>query len=113
MLIFWVTMVLLIGALNYAMPRLTRRDIFFSVTVAPEFRDTHKARLILANYQRGIIIVTAIALVLIVAEVRTGAELLGAGLLMLQLLAARGFRPRASADDCAQERRVQRARGIT
>ncbi len=90
MLSFWTAMVLLIGALEYAMPQLTRRDIFFSVTVAPEFRETPQARRILASYQRAIIIVTVIALVLVVVAVRRSAELLGAGLLMLQLLAALG-----------------------
>ena len=71
MLSFWTAMVLLIGALEYAMPQLTRRDIFFSVTVAPEFRETPQARRILASYRRAIIIVTVIALVLVVVAVRT------------------------------------------
>ena len=90
MLTFWIAMVLLIGALNYAMPQLTRRDIFFSVTVMPQFRGTPEARRILARYRRGIIIVTTIAMVLMIGAVSTDAELLGAGLLMLQLLAALG-----------------------
>jgi uncharacterized membrane protein len=90
MMTFWIAMVLLIGALNCAMPHLTRRDIFFSVTVTPQFRETAEARQILASYQRSVIIVTATALVLVISAVRTGGELLGAGLLMLQLLAALG-----------------------
>ncbi len=90
MLTFWIVMVLLIGALNYAMPHLTRRDIFFSVTVAPEFRRTPEARQILAAYQRGIIVSSGITVVVMAMALRTDAELLGAGLLMLQLLAALG-----------------------
>ncbi len=90
MLTFWIAMVLLIGALNYLMPQLTRRDIFFSVTVAPQFRNTTEARRIHAGYQRGIIIISATALVVMVIALRTGAELLCAGLLMVQLLAALG-----------------------
>jgi uncharacterized membrane protein len=86
MLIFWIAMVLLIGALQYAMPQLTRRDIFFSVTVAPEFRDTHEARRILAEYRRGIVAVTVIALVPILAIARGGAPLIGAALLMMQVI---------------------------
>jgi uncharacterized membrane protein len=87
---FWIAMVLLISAFNYVIPRLTRRDIFFSVTVTPGFRARPEARRILAGYRRGIIIVTAIALVLVIAELRSGSALAGAGLLMLQLLAALG-----------------------
>jgi hypothetical protein len=83
MLSFWTAMVLLIGALQYAMPQLTRREIFFSVTVAPEFRATPRARQILASYRRGIVIVTLIALVLTAAVLRRGTELIGAALLML------------------------------
>lgn len=85
MLTFWIVMVLLIGALQYAMPQLTRRDIFFSVTVEPEFRMTPQAREILARYRGGIVIVTAIILMLTVAAARDGMELGVAALPMLEL----------------------------
>jgi uncharacterized membrane protein len=85
-LIFWAAMVIAIGALEYAMPQLTRRDIFFSVTVAPEFRATIDAREILAEYRRGIVIVTLVALTLVLLSITTQSPLMGAALLMLEVL---------------------------
>jgi len=85
--IVWIAIALLVGALQYAMPQLTRRDIFFSVTVTPEFRDTRPARKILAEYRRGIAIVTMFTLLLVAVASHAGMELAGAGLLMLELLA--------------------------
>ncbi len=84
--IFWIAMVLLIGLLQYAMPQLTRSDIFFSVTVAADFRDTAAARRILAAYRRGIVAVTLTALGFAFKVGANDAGLLGAGLLMLELL---------------------------
>jgi uncharacterized membrane protein len=84
----WTAMVLLIGALEYAMPQLTRRDILFSVTVAPEFRESTQGRRIIAAYRRGIVIVTLITLVLIM---RSGSDLIGVVWLTLQPIAALGF----------------------
>ena len=91
MLMFWVFMVLFIGALQYLMPDLTRRDIFFSVTVAPEIRATPAAHAILASYRRGIVIVTALALMLVIYATNRAMEIGTAGILMLQLLASNGF----------------------
>jgi uncharacterized membrane protein len=85
---FWTAMVLLIGALEYAMPQLTRRDILFSVTVAPEFRESTQGRRIIAGYRRGIIIVSLITLALIV---RSGSDLTGVVWLTLQPIAGLGF----------------------
>jgi len=87
MLMVWIAVALLIGALNYAMPQLTRRDIFFSVTVTPEFRETLQAREILVAYRRAIVIATGLALALLTVATPAGMELAGAGLLMLELLA--------------------------
>jgi uncharacterized membrane protein len=89
--IVWIAIALLIGALQYAMPQLTRRDIFFSVTVAPDFRATPQAREILAGYRRGIVIVIALTLGLLIAAAHLGAELECAALLMLQLVADGAF----------------------
>ena len=88
MTILWLVMVSLIGAIQYAIPQLTRRDIFFSVTVAPDFRDTAQARRIVAAYRHGITVVTLIALAIAIEVGARGAGLLGAGLLMLELLCA-------------------------
>jgi uncharacterized membrane protein len=84
-LIFWIAIALLVGALQYSMPQLSRRDIFFSVTVAPEFRSTLQAHVILAGYRRGIVIVTTLALALIVVATQLRTPLAGAGVLMLEL----------------------------
>ncbi len=40
-----------VGAMLHFLPRWTRRDLFFSVTVAPEFRRTETARRILLRYR--------------------------------------------------------------
>ena len=87
MLILWVAIALLIGALQYAMPQLTRRDIFFSVTVAPAFRATPQARAILAGYRRGIVVVTVATLVLLAVADRLETPIALAGVLMLELFA--------------------------
>jgi uncharacterized membrane protein len=87
-LIWWAAMVIGIGAFEYAMPQLTRRDIFFSVTVAPEFRASIEAREILGDYRRGIVIVTLITLALTSVIAPKGSGLIGATLLMLELIAA-------------------------
>jgi len=47
-------MILMIGLLVticYVMPRLTRPDIYFAVTVAPDFRDSAEGRAILGRYR--------------------------------------------------------------
>ena len=87
--IFFVT-ALLIGALNYAMPQLTRRDIFFGVTVAPQFRATPQARAILAGYRRGIVGVTLAISFLFYQFGATITDLDGGALLMLELFACVG-----------------------
>ena len=87
MLILWIAIALLIGALQYAMPQLTRRDIFFAVTVAPEFRATPEARGILAAYRRAIVFAALLTMFLLIAVGRFGMELAAAGILMLQLVA--------------------------
>src|SRR5258708_40166479 len=86
---FFVTaMVLLVGALEYAMPQLTRHDIFFSVTVPPEFRASRERAAILSSYRRGIVGVTMVVLILAILNARYGSDFLTAGLLMLEVVAA-------------------------
>jgi uncharacterized membrane protein len=104
---FWAALVLLIGALEYAMPQLTRRDIFFSVTVAPEFRESTQAQQILAGYRRGIVVVTSITLVLILLS---GSELVGIAALMLEPLAVLGLFLRAHRQTIAHKRAASTAR---
>jgi Trk-type K+ transport system membrane component len=73
---FWFVtgMILLLGALEYAMPQLTRKDIFFSVTVPPELRSSPEAAVILASYRRGIVGVTIVVLVLAILNARYGSN---------------------------------------
>ena len=40
---------------HWFLPRLTRPDLYFAVTVAPEFRDSTEGRFILSRYRRGLI----------------------------------------------------------
>ena len=87
---FWfvTAMVLLLGALEYAMPQLTRHDIFFSVTVPPEFRSSPEGAAILAGYRRGIVAVTTVVLFLALLNARYGSDFFAAGLLMLEAVAS-------------------------
>jgi hypothetical protein len=52
-------MILMIGLLVticYVMPRFTRPDIHFAVTVAPDFRDSAEGRAILGRYRVKVLI---------------------------------------------------------
>jgi uncharacterized membrane protein len=44
-----------VAVLAYVMPRLTRPDLYFAVTVAPDFRNTPEARAILRRYQTEVV----------------------------------------------------------
>jgi uncharacterized membrane protein len=88
----WTTIVIVISAMLYVLPRLSRRDIFFSVTVVPGFRDSAAGRAILSGYQRGILIA---ALATLTLTLRSGSDLFGLGFLMLEQLAALGLFLRA------------------
>lgn len=57
----------LIVVLLWFMPSLTRRDLYFAVTVAPEFRDTPEGKSILRRYHTEIIIFSALWLTVFVA----------------------------------------------
>jgi uncharacterized membrane protein len=46
-----ILMIGLLATISYAMPRLTRPDIYFAVTVAPGFRDSAEGRAILGRYR--------------------------------------------------------------
>jgi uncharacterized membrane protein len=67
--------VLLNAAILWFIPRLTRPDLYFAVTVPPGFRDEPEAKLILSRYRRELILVSILALIVFVA----GIVMLGAG----------------------------------
>jgi uncharacterized membrane protein len=70
---------------HWLVPRLTRPDLYFAVTVASGFRDSVDGRLILRRYRRGLIVVTAVALALLGALALSAAFLLAPLVLLLQL----------------------------
>jgi uncharacterized membrane protein len=61
--------------LFWFMPRLTRRDLYFAVTVAPAFRDEPEGRSILGRYRAELIFFSALALAAFV----TGSAWFGVG----------------------------------
>jgi uncharacterized membrane protein len=67
--------VLLSAAILWFIPRLTRPDLYFAVTVPPGFRDEPEAKLILGQYRRELILVSILALIVFIA----GIALLGIG----------------------------------
>jgi hypothetical protein len=58
------------GLLLFPLPRLTRPDIYFAVTVQPHFRETPEGCEILARYRQEIVIHTLVALALVLAGLR-------------------------------------------
>src|ERR1700745_2249440 len=66
---------LLYATILWFIPRLTRPDLYFAVTVPPGFRDESEGKLILSRYRRNLMLVSIMALILFVA----GIVLLGAG----------------------------------
>ena len=67
-----ISIVILSGFMLYKLPGLTRPDIYFSVTIKPEFRQSQGAREALAGYQREIIIHSLIGIGLIILAIRLG-----------------------------------------
>ena len=68
-----------VGILNavlfWFMPRLTRPDLYFAITVAPGFRDDPEAKSILRRYRTELTLLSALALTAVVV----GVSRLGAG----------------------------------
>ena len=60
---------LLNAAILWFMPRLTRPDLYFAVTVPPGFRDEPDGKLILGRYRRELILVSVLALIVFVAGI--------------------------------------------
>jgi uncharacterized membrane protein len=61
--------------LFWFIPRLTRRDLYFAVTVIPGFRDEAEGKSILRNYRKQLVLVSMLALMAVAA----GVFWLGAG----------------------------------
>jgi uncharacterized membrane protein len=75
----------LLALLSHLAPELTRRDIFFGVTVAPGFRDGPAARLVSRRYWREIWLLALVAAALVVSS---RAPLLSVPMLPAQALGA-------------------------
>src|SRR5215472_12849350 len=52
----WSLVVLAAASLEYLMPELTRPGVAFSVTVAPEFRQSTRHARIVRYYRRGVLL---------------------------------------------------------
>jgi uncharacterized membrane protein len=70
LMVLVVSILGLSGLFLYLLPGLTRPDIYFAVTVQPDFRETPDGRDIQARYQREIVISTLIAIALLVGAVQ-------------------------------------------
>jgi uncharacterized membrane protein len=68
--VLMISTVVLSGLLLYKLPGLTRPDIYFSVTIKPDFRQSESAREVLARYQREIVVQSLLALALIILAIR-------------------------------------------
>jgi len=58
--------------LYYLMPRMTRPDVYFAVTVPSEFRDSAEGWSILKRYRTEVAIVSVLALLVVLSPVRMG-----------------------------------------
>jgi len=84
-------LLLVIGGLYHIVPVLTRPDLFFAVTVAPEFRGSADARRILGKYRTRVWIATLLAGALVlVAGMAVAAVLLQLLGFLWGLVSARG-----------------------
>lgn len=83
--ILLLTLGILSALAHWLIPRLTRPDLYFAVTVAPGFRDGPEGRAILRRYRRGLLGMTLPALALLAALALTPALPLAPVALMAQL----------------------------
>ena len=63
----FAVIVALVGGLLVWLPRLTRPDLYFAVTVPPDFRDSAEGRAIFGRYRAITLLSSAVALVLVLA----------------------------------------------
>jgi uncharacterized membrane protein len=101
--------------ISYLMPRLTRPDVYFAVTVPPEFRDSAEGGAILQGYRVEVTIFGVVALCIVLAAVRipepnymmvvtlAGLFLQGAGVFLAYYRARRRVLPHAAAPATIRE----------
>jgi len=65
--LFLITVLLFIAGLNHILPRLSRREIFFAVTLSSSYRETPDARKTLRRYRAAVWVHALIATSLVVA----------------------------------------------
>jgi len=65
--LFLLLMILLIAGLNYLLPLLSRREIFFAITVSGGYRDSPAARETLRRYRTAVCVHALIAVGLVAA----------------------------------------------
>lgn len=82
-----VSLLALSGLFLFLLPGLTRPDIFFAVTVKPDFRETPVGRDVQTRYRREIVIYTLIAIALLVVAVQFNVQV---ALILAPLLLAVG-----------------------
>ncbi len=70
---FWELLFVLVltGVLFAVMPRLTRPDVFFAVTVVPAFRQTSEGRRVVTNYRLGSLASSLVAMAVLVLTARS------------------------------------------
>lgn len=56
---------ILIGALVWYLPDLTRPDLYFAVTVPPGFRDSAEGHAIVRRYRTGVLLAMSVVLLTI------------------------------------------------
>lgn len=64
----YLVILLFIGLFEWLMPSLTRRDLLFGVTVAPNARTTPAGRRIIARYRLGVLLLTLLLAAAILAQ---------------------------------------------
>ncbi|HEV3253939.1 MAG TPA: DUF5808 domain-containing protein [Candidatus Acidoferrales bacterium] len=67
MLWFLIAEMGMIGAMLYLLPTLTRRDIFFAVTVPADFRGSEEAKAILRRFRAALLVHSVVAVALTAA----------------------------------------------
>jgi len=80
--LLFLFIVILVGGLLYGLPRLTRPDVYFAVTVPPAFRDAPEGREILARYRLQTVLSSLLALGLVIGAGFAGSS----GLLLAAVL---------------------------
>jgi uncharacterized membrane protein len=80
----FAVIMLVTGALLYGMPRLTRPDLYFALTVTADFPDSPAGRRILTAYRRAVLVSSLIGLALLLTGGYQRSLALAVGALILQ-----------------------------